>query len=627
MRFSLEVGFGEAVPQFFANFSENIIPAGLPATDTKHTSRRGYGGLQANRRCREMTVTTLWPTAVEFVEAVQDNEFTFADHDLRYGRPIVSKKTHEPLYTSGGFATVCFIQNRNERYAVKFFVNPDSDRSNRYAAISRTLCALRLPYTVSFDLVEQGVNIRGNHYPVLKMEFVKGILLHHFLEQNINHPEKIRNTANSWVAMSDSLRQAGIAHGDLQHRNVFVDNNNLKLIDYDGMYVPALSGAGSAELGLPSFQHPGRNHNHFGPSLDNFSDWAMYTTLIALSSDRSLWSLVNVADQRLLFSREDYTNPGNSEIFYRLRGSTDSEVSGLARQLESFLTYDLENIPTLSSQIAIQPVRHSCSPILVDIFGNLISSANQNSSPISHSSANYFEPAPNEEFVPAAVGSNPASPANNSYKNEHLDVLLFELGLMPFRVIYQEVEDGGTIVERMTGTPASSQAISKLRVLASLHAVACLFLLFNGWLLQWIILLAILAAIYACVFTSKAMSRYMSRTFITNVGMSVNDAAVYLENKLRIPTVANGYWNLVRTEQNSSNLHVVCYHPTGSDKGIVCDIVLEPTSFGTQIKMRFQGSGIVPGIGFTYWNASNGLPTEQLSCIRVMKRTLQEIQC
>ncbi len=45
--------------------------------------------------------------------------------------------------------------------------------------------------------------------------------------------------AQAWVKLSKDLADNGIAHGDLQHGNITVDDSsgvNLKLIDYDSLY-------------------------------------------------------------------------------------------------------------------------------------------------------------------------------------------------------------------------------------------------------------------------------------------------------------------------------------------------------------------------------------------------------
>src|SRR5262245_41820648 len=125
-----------------------------------------------------MSTTILWPTAVDFVDAVQNNRLSFTDPDLKSGKPLLDSRTRQPQYVSGGFATVCYIEHRRHKYAVKFFVKPDSDRHDRYLAVSRELSRLNLPYATHFLFREKEVEINGSRYPVLKMDYVTGLLLH-----------------------------------------------------------------------------------------------------------------------------------------------------------------------------------------------------------------------------------------------------------------------------------------------------------------------------------------------------------------------------------------------------------------------------------------------------------------
>lgn len=256
--------------------------------------------------------------------------------------------------------------------SIKFFVNSNSERSQRYFAISQSLSALSLPYTVDFQFQKDGINIRGNNYPIVKMQFVDGTLLHKYLETNLGNRDRLRELADSWMEMSAVLRRANVAHGDLQHRNVFVTDGKLKLIDYDGMYVPQLSELQSAELGLPSFQHPGRDTRHFGPYLDNFSDLVMYTSITALSSDSSLWSHVSIENQRLLFSQDDFLNPERSELLVKLKNSTDAEVNFLANRLEAMLKQDVRDIPNLHNLVGSTSCQSSHTATILDPFGYVI---------------------------------------------------------------------------------------------------------------------------------------------------------------------------------------------------------------------------------------------------------------
>ena len=74
------------------------------------------------------------------------------------------------------------------------------------------------------------------------------------------------SAAQQWPAVAAELSQEQIAHGDLQHANIMVTpDGKLKLVDYDGMCVPALVGAESLEFGTPPYQHPQRNKAYGSP--------------------------------------------------------------------------------------------------------------------------------------------------------------------------------------------------------------------------------------------------------------------------------------------------------------------------------------------------------------------------
>ena len=72
--------------------------------------------------------------------------------------------------------------------------------------------------------------------------------------------------------ISRELLRYGIAHGDIQPTNVIVQSaTDVRLIDYDGLFVPSLAGLQSTELGQRNFQHSGRRGRHFDASLDLFA--------------------------------------------------------------------------------------------------------------------------------------------------------------------------------------------------------------------------------------------------------------------------------------------------------------------------------------------------------------------
>lgn len=292
-----------------------------------------------------------WPTPQDYNEAVQNPSLAFADGELRTGRPELTP-LGLPRPITGGFASVYRLQCAQRNWAVRCFLRQFHDQQQRYAAISEHLARVRLPYTVGFTFLREGIRVRGQWYPILKMEWVQGEPLNVFIEKHLGSPNALLSLATRWLQMMKTLQKASIAHGDLQHGNVFVVEGDLRLIDYDAMYVPALSGQASHEVGHRNYQHPLRTEFDFGPYLDNFSAWVIYVSLIALTVDPQLWQRFGGGDESLLFRRMDFERPEGSDALHALEMSLDERIRSAATVFKSLLYLGPQQVPSLDGQIA-----------------------------------------------------------------------------------------------------------------------------------------------------------------------------------------------------------------------------------------------------------------------------------
>ena len=97
------------------------------------------------------------------------------------------------------------------------------------------------------------------------MDWVEGDTLGIWLDKNFNNPRALEKARTDFVAIARFLEREGIAHGDIQNGNVMVADGEIKLIDYDGMFVPGMHPGNGSETGHRHFQHPGRRVSNFGP--------------------------------------------------------------------------------------------------------------------------------------------------------------------------------------------------------------------------------------------------------------------------------------------------------------------------------------------------------------------------
>ena len=282
-----------------------------------------------------------WPTSADYDEAVQNLGRSMSDPELRDGQ-AARTPLGLPMLWSGGFADVYKIHNARtgKTWALKFFKHRIAGQADRYRHISAHLQRARLPFMVDFQYLDEGVRIRGEWFPVLKMHWVEGgIPLNTFVESHLHRPRLLHDLLGLWVKMARLLRQKQIAHADLQHDNVLLvprDDGNLalKLIDYDGMHIPALEGAPSGEIGLGAYQHPQRKREGiYSAEVDRFSHLAIYCAIHCLTVEREkLWRRFNNGSN-LLFKEQDFNHPADSEVFQTLWKLPDTACRALVGRL------------------------------------------------------------------------------------------------------------------------------------------------------------------------------------------------------------------------------------------------------------------------------------------------------
>jgi serine/threonine protein kinase len=306
-----------------------------------------------------------WPTASEYFEAVQNPALCFLDDELRQGEAACSAQGLPILY-SGNFASVFRIDlpARQRSCAIKCFTRKSARREERYRHISAHLQRAALPFMVPFVYLEKGIRIGGEWYPILKMEWVAGQTLNQFVAERLDKPALLKLLAEMWVKLAQRLTEVEITHADLQHGNIMLIPGSaegrvaLKLVDYDGMYLPALKGVPSGELGHPTYQSPQRLvEGYYGPEVDRFSHLVIFTALRALTiKGRELWKSYDNGDN-LLFTQADFKTPQRSKLLYELWQSGPDELRHLAGRLTLAAAQPVAKVAPLDEVVQQNTVR------------------------------------------------------------------------------------------------------------------------------------------------------------------------------------------------------------------------------------------------------------------------------
>ncbi|MBX9669619.1 MAG: hypothetical protein K2X93_18490 [Candidatus Obscuribacterales bacterium] len=302
----------------------------------------------------------IWPTPQDYNEAVQSPQICFSDQDLK-NASIATNAMGLPRSASGAFASVYRAHCGNTSWAVRCFLSERPDQKERYKHISDFVLFDNLDSTVDFYYLDEGIRVKGDWYPCLKMVWVEGTTLDQFIEQHHRDAEKMTWLLREFHKLVGELEGAGIGHGDLQHGNIIVTDEGLRLVDYDALFVPALLGKKSLEYGHPNYQHPHRTEDHYDPDVDNFSCWLIHASLLAVAIDPELYKAHGGGDECILFKRTDLAQPSASTLFQSLLAHSSPHISQTAHLILRMLWSAPTAIPYLGApktaidQLATEP--------------------------------------------------------------------------------------------------------------------------------------------------------------------------------------------------------------------------------------------------------------------------------
>lgn len=296
-----------------------------------------------------------WPLVSDFSRMLKTPQVAFRDPELR-SCSIELDHLGQPLARSGNFATVFRgYKPDGKEFAIRVFNRKGDERRDRYDVVSKYIEARKSIGLVGFQYDEKGIRSAGDgkFYPLLIMEWVPGVSLFEWARDRCRegYREALQIGAVAWLELVRDLAAQGIVHGDLQHGNVLISHEGqIKLVDYDCMATPELMNRRNMEIGLPPYQHPGRNDQTLVfPGLDNYSALMIYTALRALAADPRLWLTYvdGTGYDKLLFRGEDFQNPHSSALYHELLRSPDDQVRDLTHYLFELRKYDLHSVPDI----------------------------------------------------------------------------------------------------------------------------------------------------------------------------------------------------------------------------------------------------------------------------------------
>ncbi len=264
-----------------------------------------------------------YPLISEYLTAIQDAHDNL---DKQNHLVPVLDKHGEPYRSSGAFAVVFKMKDEQtgKCYALKCFTEEQEGRAEAYRQIAEELEFVDSPYITSVKYLEKELfvdsNCEDDEFPVLLMDWIEGETMETYIAENYTDSYEMSMLCYRFCKMAAWLRSQSFAHGDIKPDNIMVrPDGTLTLVDYDGMFVPAMKGQKSPTIGTKDFSHPLRTIDDFDETIDDFALASIALSLKAISLDSSLLQSYGASD-RLLFSATDYLDLSKSKIFAALQG-------------------------------------------------------------------------------------------------------------------------------------------------------------------------------------------------------------------------------------------------------------------------------------------------------------------
>ena len=255
-----------------------------------------------------------YPLISEYIESIKNSEDNF--NVLSTLRPVYDE-AGEIVMSSGNFAVVFKMKDESsgKLYAVKCFLKEQEGRDIAYQQITDELEYVSSNYLCSIKYFQKELFVDSTvssdtEFPVLLMDWAEGVTLDKYVHQHISDKYALQLITYQFCRMAAWLMSQTFAHGDLKPDNILVtEDGALVLVDYDGMYVPAMQGQKARELGSPDYRHPLRTEDCFNEHIDDFPLALIGMSLKAIALDTSLLQN-NARSDSLLLSESDFHNIG-----------------------------------------------------------------------------------------------------------------------------------------------------------------------------------------------------------------------------------------------------------------------------------------------------------------------------
>lgn len=257
-----------------------------------------------------------YPTRSQYDDALGAPRIAFKSELLQSAKFLKVNDSH--VRTGGSFACLAKTEIENVNWAVRLLLKEQANLELRYQEICSKLIG-KCDFLVDVKYFSEEIQVEGGdqRFPLILMQWVEGKELRKYVFDLCvrNDVEGIFALRGAISDLSISMREFGIAHGDLSPENVQVlgpsSEPKLVLLDYDSMWMPWKPDL-RCDVGITDLQHKSRT-NPIGPHADQMAFLLIDTALDFLLKKPSMGAHIELFDRKFLFTVDEFLS-GNSTL-------------------------------------------------------------------------------------------------------------------------------------------------------------------------------------------------------------------------------------------------------------------------------------------------------------------------
>lgn len=254
------------------------------------------------------------PMASDYINAIEKGEF-------KINMVFQRDRSGQLQFVQGAESIVFFGSLNGSKKAVRLRKDYSKRGIDSYVKrIDRISDLLRqnpIGIFVKFKVVNDAILTDKGLYPAIIMDWIEGQSLSEYIINNILWSDRLFALQRDFIRIFHKLNVSGIAHGDLNDKNIRVNpSGEITIIDIEHIWYEDFGNVPDEGADL-NFQHPLRTQNKMMcRQIDYFSQIIIVANIAVACEDSDLY--LKYVSNGNIFNENDFNNPESSALLVEM---------------------------------------------------------------------------------------------------------------------------------------------------------------------------------------------------------------------------------------------------------------------------------------------------------------------